>query len=235
MIFGNPKVTFTTEPDLFGVIPEPIPARTMLPDWFKKIKPWVNDDPDSGERWPTPSIKRCPPVLDAMSVGWIIGTPCDIDVIVNEDGSGVEWRAELFPRPVFEEHGQHQLKGHPSLPKPALKLLNYWHMKTPPGWSTLFVPPINREAKYFEAMAGLVDTDKHDEYVNFPGFLTVTGTTVRIPRGYPVVQAIPFRRGAAKKADVRAMTKKELDRMDFHRRRYASENSLYRDKNWERK
>ena len=38
MIFGNPKVTFTTYPNLYGIIPEPVPARSVLPDWFKKLK-----------------------------------------------------------------------------------------------------------------------------------------------------------------------------------------------------
>lgn len=234
MIFGNPKVTFTTYPDLYGVIPEPIPARSMLPDWFKKLKGFGNEEPENPTYWPTRSIKRCPPVLDAMVSGWILTTPAEISFVVNEDGSGVEWHTDL-KHSAIQDHKIEQIKGHPSLPRVPLKFLNYWHMKTPPGWSTLFVPPLNRENEYFEPMSGVVETDKYLEFVNFPSFLKKTGTTFIIPRGYPVAQAIPFKRGFNRKADIRAMTPKEVDALDLLRRKRDSQPSLYRETMWERK
>lgn len=234
MIFGSPKVTFTTYPDLYGVIPEPIPARSMLPDWFKKLKGFGHEELDDPTAWPSRSIKRCPPVLDAMVSGWILTTPAEMSIVVNEDGSGVEWRTDLNYN-VIEDHDVGQIKGHPSLPRLPLKILNYWHMKTPPGWSTLFVSPLNRENKYFEAMSGVVETDKYLEFVNFPSFLKQTGTTFIIPRGYPVIQAIPFKRGFNRKADIRAMTPKESDALELLRRQRKSHPSIYRETMWERK
>lgn len=234
MIFGNPKVTFTTYPDLYGVIPEPIPARTKIPDWYKRLANYTNEMPETGESWPRRTIKRCPPVLDAMVSGWLLTTPAETEVIVNEDGSGVDWQSN-FNLPVFEPHAESQLGKHPSLPRPPLKVMNYWHMRTPPGWSTLFVSPLNRENEYFEPMSGIVETDKYFEFVNFPSFLKIKGTTAIIPRGYPVVQAIPFKRGMDKKSVVRAMNDKEQQLLEKTRARHRSEPSLYRDNMWERK
>ena len=108
-------------------------------------------------------------------------------------------------------------------------------MKTPPGWSTLFVPPLNRVNEYFEPMSGVVETDKYLEFVNFPSFLKQTGTTFIIPRGYPVVQAIPFKRGFSRKADIRAMTPKESDALGLLRQKRTSHPSIYRETMWERK
>jgi hypothetical protein len=234
MIFGNPKVTFTTYPELYDVIPEPVPARSMLPDWFKKLKGLSSLESENPSGWPDRSIKRCPPVLDAMVSGWILTTPAEMRVVINEDGSGVEWDTE-FSHSVIEDHSIQQIKGHPSLPRLPLKIMNYWHMKTPPGWSTLFVPPLNRVNEYFEPMSGVVETDKYFEFVNFPSFLKHTGTTFIIPRGYPVVQAIPFKRGFSRKADIRAMKPRESDALELLRKKRTSHPGIYRETMWERK
>lgn len=234
MIFGNPKVTFTTYPELYGIIPEPIPARSMLPDWFKRLKGFVDEQPEQTRSFRKRTIKRCPPVLDAMVSGWILTTPAEMEVVINEDGSGVDWRSD-FNHNVIEPHTIDQIKNHPSLPRLPLKIMNYWHMKTPPGWSTLFVSPLNRTNKYFEPLAGVVETDKYHEFVNFPSFLKPTGTTLLIPRGYPVVQAIPFKRGMDRKSDIRAMTEKELNALNQVRAKRTSQPSLYRETMWERK
>ena len=153
-----------------------------------------------------------------MVSGWILTTPAEIEIVVNEDGSGVEWNTS-WDHSVIEDHSINQIRGHPSLPRLPLKIMNYWHMRTPPGWSTLLVSPLNRVHEYFEPMSGVVVTDKALEVVNFPSFLKSTGTTMIIPRGYPVVQAIPFKRGLDKKADIRAMTQKEYDALDLLRQK----------------
>jgi len=233
MILSKPKVTFTTEPALFGIIPEPKPARSEIPEWFKKLKNFEHEDEDGGP-WPDRTIKRCPPFLDAMVSGWLMVTPAEIEIVVNDDGSGVEWRSDFF-RDVMQTHETSQIKGHNALPSPPLKFLNYWHLKTPPGWSTLFVPPLNRENNIIECMSGIVETDKYFEFVNFPSFLKQKGTTIRLPRGYPIAQAIPFKRGMNKKPEIRAMNDKEVKTLNLTRERRMSQPSLYRETMWERK
>ena len=229
MIFRrDPKITFTTYPHLKDIIPDPVPARTVMPEWFKRLKPFVNDNPKDR------TIKRCPPFIDILQTGWLIGAPADIYINITNNGADVEWQTD-FTETVFEEHSHAQIVGHSKIPKPPLKFINYWQITTPPGWSCMFVPPVNRDLQYFEAISGIVDTDKYFEYINFPGFLIPTEGTIMIPRGEPIVQVIPFKRGFSKKAEIRAMNQKELDKLDLTRRRRSSKNSLYRDTMWVKK
>jgi hypothetical protein len=227
----KPKTRFTTEPALYDIIPKPIPARHMLPDWFKKLAPFTEKD---DTKWLNRTIKRCPPVLDALSTGYILTTPAEIELIISDEGDLVEWRCD-FIRPVIEAHHETQITGNPNLPKPPLKFLNYWAIETPKGWSTLFVNPLNRDNSIIDAMSGIVETDKYFEYINFPSFLRVKGKTITIPRNYPIVQAIPFKRGMDKRATIEPMGVEDLKRLGHTRDRRSSQPSLYRETMWERK
>ena len=37
MFFKKPEVLFRTDPELYGIIPEPVPSRSYIPDWYKKL------------------------------------------------------------------------------------------------------------------------------------------------------------------------------------------------------
>jgi len=227
----EPKVLFRTEPDLLDFIPQPIPARSVIPEWFKKLDSFYDHEETKVKQR---TIKRCPPVLDAMVSGWLIPTVAEINIVVSNNGEGVSWYTE-FDRSVIEPHSNEQIKGHPDLPKPPLKFINHWHMKTPPGWSTLFTPLVNREQEFFTPMSGIVETDKHEANVNFPSFVTKEDGSYIIPPGTPIVQAIPFKRGFDKKPEIRAFSNDELLRRNLNQRRHAAMPSTYRDTQWERK
>jgi hypothetical protein len=66
-------------------------------------------------------------------------------------------------------------------------------MKTPKGYSTFFVHPVNRLDLPFHSFSGLVDTDKFPVEVNFP-FLIKKDFVGIIPAGTPIAQAIPVKR-----------------------------------------
>jgi hypothetical protein len=102
-------------------------------------------------------------------------------------------------------HYQHQLEGSSFLKKnknfSVLKILNPWVIKTPPGYSCLFVPLLNNADDRFEIISGIVDTDKWNLEVNFP--FVINGDkyetlTTTIKRGTPFVQVIPFKRDSWK-------------------------------------
>lgn len=77
----EPYIKFHTNKDLLEVIPHPVPAAKAIPEWFRKIKPTIEgaDKADSG------TIKRCIPVLDAVSQGYIIPLWADLQVKVMEE------------------------------------------------------------------------------------------------------------------------------------------------------
>ena len=233
MFFRKPEVLFRTDPEMYGIIPEPVPSRSYIPDWYKKIDSYYTQERD-GLPWKERTIKRCPPVLDAMVTGWILKTAAEIKIVVQDDGGGVSWstNAEFS---VIEPHSSDQIKGHPDLPKPPLKFINYWHMKTPPGWSTLFTPLLNRKQEFFTPMSGIVETDKHLACVNFPSFVTKEDGSYIIPQGTPIVQAIPFKRDFSKKAEIRAYTSEETLKRNRNTRIHQGNPSHYRDTQWEKK
>ena len=101
----------------------------------------------------------------------------------------------------IDTHHPNQLRGSPFIEKnnncPFLKIKNPWIIKTPPGYSCLFTPPLNNQDDRFSIISGIVDTDTYPLQINFP--FTINGdkyktlTTV-LKKGTPFVQVIPFKR-----------------------------------------
>ena len=80
---------------------------------------------------------------------------------------------------------------------PFHKIQNPWTIKTPPGYSCLFVPPLNNSDDRFSIIPGIVDTDTFNVEVNFP--IVMNGDKypkqeLFIKKGTPYVQIIPFKR-----------------------------------------
>jgi hypothetical protein len=97
---------------------------------------------------------------------------------------------------VVESHADPQignLKITPEYYETVYKWINSFVLKTPKGYSTLFVHPINRIDLPFYSFSGLVDTDNFPLEVNFP-FLIKKDFVGIIPAGTPIAQAIPVKR-----------------------------------------
>ena len=230
MFFSDDKIKFLCNPELIDIIPHPYPARKYIPDWYKKLGMYSEDE----EGMELPTLKRCPPFLDAMSTGWIIPLAADVTFKVVDDGAGVNWKTDFAPG-LIDHHNMKQISTHPNVPSVPIKVLNHWIIQTPPGWSCLFTPALNRPDDVFDLMSGVVETDKFWEHVNFPGFLKIREGTFTARQGYPLMQVIPYKRGFKKEAVVRAMNDKELKKVQLHRDRHAANFSQYRNNMWEKK
>jgi hypothetical protein len=187
----TPTITFLCRKEDEGVIPAPVRAKTALPDWFRKL-PAVTPDRvgpnDSGL-----TVKRCMPFIDAMATGWVIGLPATVRMEIADGGKTVNCGWD-FDRTLVSNHATHQLAGNPRDPMPPCKFHNYWTIVTPPGWSCLFVPPLNRQNGVFDVVAGVVDTDTYRSEIHFPFFATGEDGVHVLERATPIVQVIPFRR-----------------------------------------
>lgn len=217
-----PEVKFLCRPEDEGVIAPPVPARGYVPDWFRRL-PAVDETVVSpGDTGLT--IKRCMPFLDAMTTGWILPLPATVRLDVREDGKRVDAGWD-FDRELVSFHGAHQVRGNPSGGRAACKFHNFWTIVTPPGWSCLFVDPLNRPNGLFEVIAGIVDTDTYRAPIHFPFFFTGPDGLHVIEKGSPMVQVIPFRRDSAEiAADIRAETAAEAkDRRAITRQTSASQ------------
>ena len=208
-LFDKPVIEFFCRQDLYGVIPEPIPAYKNIPDWWKKLAK-THDGRDHFGSHPM-TAKKCLPLLDAMSYGYIIPLQADLHVITNSDRSIVK-TTDMPGLKISEFHSVEQVGGKngPGYPANPIKFINHWFIKTAPGWSTLFLPTVNRMNQPFTCLGGLVDTDKYWKEVNFPAIWHAANFDDKLPAGTPLVVAIPVKRDLMNKNPViRPITKKE--------------------------
>lgn len=201
------QIEFLCRPEDKGVIAEPLPAKACLPDWFRKIQAVDKDHLTATNNGFT--VKRCMPFLDALSAGWIIPLAATVRLEIKDNGRTVNAGWE-FDREMVGNHGPQQVAGNPREPRPPCKFHNQWTIRTPPGWSCLFVPPLNRPHPVFEVLAGVVDTDRYQSIIHFPFFATGADGVHVLDKGTPIVQVIPFRRADAQiEAVIRTETLEE--------------------------
>jgi hypothetical protein len=206
IIFSAPKEYL----DQNVALPEPI--KLHIPKWFKDLKHNVG----------IPTMKGCMPILDSLTSGYLIKMPQDMLIqhnVTNNDGnkdSFVKWGYESLGQWVIDQglnlnfdnretHAPFQVGECPHLKKnkdlPFYKIMNPWLIQTPPGYSCLFLPPMNNPDDRFQIIPGIVDTDKYNLHINFPIILNGDKypemiTTIKVDT--PVAQVIPFKRDAWK-------------------------------------
>jgi hypothetical protein len=223
---GHKTISFLCDPDDYGVIAAPFPAKTYLPDWFRKLRPV--DDQELSVSSNGQTVKRCMPFLDAMTLGWIIPLAASVRLQVADGGKTIEYGWH-FDRPMVSDHQPHQIAGHPAQPRPPRKFHNYWTIRTPPGWSCLFTPPLNRAHPAIEVLAGVVDTDRYASLINFPFIFTGPDGLYTLEKGMPLVQVIPFKRDVAFAAcEIRAETDEEAAERERIRRATHASDGWYR-------
>ena len=216
------SIRFLCRPEDVDVIARPVPAKSVLPDWFRKLPAIDQKHLSTANNGLT--VKRCMPFLDAMTTGWILPLAATVRLEI-KDGSRVVDAGWEFDRVMVSNHGAHQVAGNPKEPSPPCKFHNHWSIRTPPGWSCLFLPPLNRPPQPFECVAGIVDTDTYAAHIHFPFFATAPDGLYVVEKGTPLVQVIPFRREeSAIRAEIRAETADQAkQRETIHRNTIAGE------------
>lgn len=227
--FKTDVIEFYCHPSYEGVIPEPIQASKKIPDWWKKLGDTFDGKRDSFGA-PPMTAKKCMPLLDCMSLGYIIPLQGDIHVITNNDKSIIKATGPT-EIPLVEFHNINQIGGKknaPGAPTDPIKFINHWVIKTAPGWSSLFIPPINHMNPNFTCLGGLVDTDRYPKEVNFPAIWHTANFDDKIRAGTPLVQVIPVKRDSfPKKPSVRKMSTAEFNEIERIRKTQQSRSSYY--------
>lgn len=224
----EPLISFVCAPEDKGVIAEPVPAKASLPDWFRRL-PAVDGATVSATNNGL-TVKRCMPFLDAMTLGFILPLAATTRLEIRDGGKTVEAGWE-FDKVMVSNHGSHQIAGHPMADRPPMKFHNYWTIMTPPGWSCLFVAPLNRPPLPVDVIAGVVDTDSYHALINFPFIATGDDGVHVLEKGAPLVQVIPFKRADAAlmpSFSVRAETRPESEARERIRRNTLASESWYR-------
>jgi hypothetical protein len=208
----NKEIEFSAHEDYFELKEDfPIPIKLNVPEWYKKLNHDVNNM----------TVKGCMPFLDSLTAGYLLKMPQDFYVKHNVDNKNN--KGELF-KDSFQSFGLHQfgnflnskglnlnsgpdlhhinqVKGSDLVDKNKnlsfYKILNPWKIKTPKGYSCLFVPPLNNMDDRFSIISGIVDTDTFPTEINFPIVLNGDKYPILetiIKKGTPYVQIIPFKR-----------------------------------------
>jgi hypothetical protein len=170
---------------------KPQPASKFIPDWYKQMESYMGGkkEPD-GEGNSMATIKRCMPVFDAITAGYIITLPADVYVSIINGKQIFQWASfNLVRFHPLEQAPEHPLRNEHAYPK----WTTHWSIRTPKGYSTLFVQPMHRES-VFTIFPGIVDTDEYYAPVNFPFVMNDPKFEGLIPKGTLLGQLIPFKR-----------------------------------------
>ena len=195
------KIKFTSIEEESKQYP-PIAASTNIPDWYKKTPSYNSED---GSKKPntdgsrTQTIKRCMPVFDSMSAGYLILLSTDVYIHRTEKDGKFETTISWAAQKIIQTHSINQAIFYPraDMNTDIPKFINNWIVETPKGYSTLFIPPMHRAAP-FQILPGLVDTDVYKTPVNFPFVITDLNFEGIIPAGTPIAHAIPIKRDSWK-------------------------------------
>jgi hypothetical protein len=206
------EIEFSAHEDYFELKEDyPIPAKLNIPDWYKNLEHSVLNR----------TVKGCMPFLDSLTAGYLLRMPQDFYVRHNVDNKNEKGETfkdsfqtfglheaqqflnakHLNLNSGFDVHSIKQVEGSSFIEKnknlPFYKILNPWKIKTPKGYSCLFVSPLNNSDDRFSIIPGIVDTDTYPNEINFPIIINgdkypILETTIK--KGTPYVQVIPFKR-----------------------------------------
>lgn len=170
----------------------PKPANKVIPDWYRDLPMQIVK---RAENIDVPTIKHCMPVQDMIMSGYILFNSYETHLIPGKNHLGYDDFMTKCPhKPNIGAHHHLQWpleisgKNHN-----YFKIGNSWLIRTPPGYSCLFVQPFYQMEERFQMLPAIVDTDKHDMTIEFPGYL-LTDKEVVIQPGDPIMQVIPFKR-----------------------------------------
>jgi hypothetical protein len=171
----------------------PRPAKEVLPNWWQTMAPYRSHAEEyeaNGEAGSTG--KRCVPMMDSMTSGYLLFLPTDISV---EEHDGDLWFEPAYV-PFIDYHPAEQIDAHPWFPEGwtrVPKFVNTFGIRTPEGVSCLFKTPSHHDLP-FTIFDGVVDTDTFNLPVGLPFVLNDPNWRGVIPQGTPIAQVIPFRR-----------------------------------------
>ena len=236
----------------------PKPASAFIPDWYKDMESYIyKEKAPNGRGQTNATIKRCMPVFDAITAGNILTTYTDVYVSqkkakyadqnyfektgktkfltkdqikkkkLKESNPYYEWPSYMpIEFHIIEQAPSHpNNNGHIEYPK----WVSPWGIKTPTGYSTLFIPPMHHPS-IFTILEGVVDTDTYTSPVNFPFVLKDTSFEGLIPAGTPMAQVIPFKRDSwsMKIGDITDAEKLYKDHILLRTRLFDSYKSQFR-------
>jgi hypothetical protein len=181
----------------FEVCPKPFPSSQALPNWWKDASPYIKSKKNIDgkkiiieNRESNASFKKCTPMLDLLSSGYIVPLWADVQVRIENGLPLITWRVE---RGVFELHSTQEVEIPDGYQNTQFKFLNQWIPKLPKGYSALIISCPGYPNNPFRAMQAIIDYDKTTHPL-FPPMFLKEGFEGIVEKGTPMFQIIPFKR-----------------------------------------
>jgi hypothetical protein len=183
----------------FEVQLKPYPAVKKLPKWFTEASPYEKtpEFPQDGKlhfrgRNANVTFKKCVPLLDSLSAGYIIPLWTDVMVEQNNEFPEIYWKTR---HDVFSLHGapSREIPAPTGYDQIVYKYHNCWIPQTPKGYSCLITSPLGYNDIPFKAIPAVVDTDSSTLELVFPMWVKKDFEGI-VEKGTPMIQIIPFKR-----------------------------------------
>jgi hypothetical protein len=193
------KIKFYQTTPLAKLFP-PVPCAKVIPHWYKKMDAEVANVQKLAFA-NNLSVKRCVPVLDYMTSGYIIKNYTDILVKKSwSDENGEELSLDfkqVGDQSPVDFHSASQMPLEINNHKKKIgKFTGVWGIETPPGYSCLFYQPEYLREERFKIFPGIVDTDQYTDPIGFPFVFNNEYKTEEyvIEAGTPIACVLPFKR-----------------------------------------
>ena len=172
------------------------PARKFVPDWYKKIPKWNNNQVFSPEhKGFNNTIKQCVPFLQSFTTGYMITLAFDIYVTEIDGQPCITWQ---FNNPDYVPSVRSVAEHKDLVPSGHYEVEFTWRAPVAygvsPGYSFFLTHPINRYDLPFTTMSGFIDGGFVMKAGGNVPFYIKKGFEGIIPQGTPIAQIIPFRR-----------------------------------------
>jgi hypothetical protein len=181
----------------FEVCPKPFPASQAIPQWWKDASPYVKSEKNlDGKKIivenfeSNASFKKCTPMLDLLSSGYIVPLWADVQVRIENGYPLITWRVQ---KNVFEAHAGQEVEIPDGYQETQFKFLNQWIPKLPKGFSALIIPCPGYPNNVFRPISAIIDYDKSNHALFPPVYLKENFEGI-IEKGTPMFQIIPFKR-----------------------------------------
>jgi hypothetical protein len=185
-------IDFITKPLYLDTIPQPVPAARFMPDWYNKMPARADEKSQliSGNT----SMKACPGIFDAFSMGYIIPAWCDFSIHLSPDSKNTletQWKDKMID--VFDEKVGAKYQFDPSEEKQFIRIITPWTIKTSPSTSVLLTNPKWRPELKHKIYEGIVDSDVFTQDIHVIITMKKYSSLV-FKKGDPLCQVIPFAR-----------------------------------------
>lgn len=180
--------------------PEPKPASKFVPDWYKKQRATIDEEQGIKVGAFNGTVKKCMPIFDIMTAGYMLTFPMDVYIDATNPEKleiSAPMPMQRFSTDMMASHAPEQYDEYPQetdiYHKQLFRVMPFWSVQTPPGYSTLVIHPQHQDALPFKTLGGFVDSDGFITDGHFSMFIRNNFKGI-IKQGTPFAQLIPIKR-----------------------------------------